>query len=35
VKSYRLTPAGTRQLAIEKRQWARIVLAVGQVLDVP
>lgn len=30
---YRLTAAGTRQLAAERRQWARIVAAVGQVLD--
>lgn len=32
-KAYRLTPAGTRQLAAEKRDWARVVTAVGQVLD--
>jgi transcriptional regulator len=32
-RRYRLTPAGRRQLAAEKRQWARIVLAVGQVLE--
>lgn len=30
---YRLTPAGRRQLAAEKRQWSRIVLAIGQVLE--
>jgi PadR family transcriptional regulator, regulatory protein PadR len=30
---YQLTTAGTRQLAAERRQWARIVAAVGQVLD--
>jgi PadR family transcriptional regulator PadR len=33
VKSYRLTAAGRRQLEKERRQWNRIVLAVGQVLD--
>jgi PadR family transcriptional regulator, regulatory protein PadR len=33
VKSYRLTAAGRRQLAEEKRQWARIALAVAQVLE--
>lgn len=33
VKSYRLTPAGRRQLSREERQWARIVLAVQQVLE--
>ena len=32
VKSYRLTAAGRRQLAEEKRQWARIALADTQVL---
>jgi transcriptional regulator len=32
-KRYRLTAAGRRQLAAERKQWARIVLAVGQVLD--
>ena len=31
--SYRLTPAGRQQLAVEKKQWARIVLAMGQVLE--
>jgi PadR family transcriptional regulator, regulatory protein PadR len=35
VKSYRLTPAGRRQLTAEKKQWARIVLAVAQVLQEP
>jgi PadR family transcriptional regulator PadR len=29
---YRLTPAGQRKLAAEKKNWARIVLAVGQIL---
>jgi DNA-binding PadR family transcriptional regulator len=33
IKAYTLTGAGRRQLATEKRQWARIVAAVGQVLD--
>lgn len=32
-KFYELTSAGRRQLTVEKRQWTRIVLAVGQVLD--
>ncbi|HYU44120.1 MAG TPA: PadR family transcriptional regulator [Vicinamibacteria bacterium] len=32
-KSYELTAAGRRQLEAEKRQWARIVGAVGQVLE--
>jgi transcriptional regulator len=30
---YRLTPAGQRQLAAEKRQWSRIVVAIEQVLE--
>jgi PadR family transcriptional regulator, regulatory protein PadR len=30
---YRLTPAGQRQLAAERKNWARIVLAVAQVLE--
>lgn len=33
VKAYQLTPAGRKQLANERRTWARIVFAVGQVLD--
>jgi len=33
VKTYTLTAAGRRQLSAEKRQWARIVAAVGQVLE--
>jgi transcriptional regulator len=33
IKSYRLTPAGRQQLALEKKQWARIVSAVGLVLE--
>jgi transcriptional regulator len=32
-KVYRLTRSGERQLAAEKRQWSRIVLAMGQVLE--
>jgi PadR family transcriptional regulator, regulatory protein PadR len=32
-KSYRLTPAGRRLLAAEKREWARVVQAIGLVLD--
>jgi transcriptional regulator len=32
VRTYRLTPEGRRQLEREKQQWARIVLAMGQVL---
>jgi len=32
VKTYRLAPAGRRQLAREKRHWDRIVFAVAQVL---
>jgi PadR family transcriptional regulator, regulatory protein PadR len=30
---YELTAAGRRQLQTERKQWARIVAAVGQVLD--
>jgi transcriptional regulator len=33
IRSYRLTPPGRQQLAAEKKQWARIVSAVGLVLD--
>ena len=32
IKTYELTAAGRRRLAVEKRQWARIALAVAQVL---
>jgi PadR family transcriptional regulator, regulatory protein PadR len=32
VKSYTLTADGRRQLTAEKKQWSRIVTAVGQVL---
>jgi transcriptional regulator len=30
---YRLTAAGQRQLAAEKKQWARVALAIGQILE--
>jgi PadR family transcriptional regulator, regulatory protein PadR len=33
VKAYRLTAAGRKQLAAEKRQWARVALAVSQILE--
>ena len=33
MKLYRLTTAGRQQLAAEKKQWARIVSAVGLVLE--
>ena len=32
-KYYRLTGAGERQLAAEKRNWAKIVVAIGQILE--
>ena len=32
-KYYRLTAAGRRRLAVERRNWARIVGAVAQVLE--
>lgn len=32
-KYYRITSAGQRKLAADKKQWARIVLAIGQVLE--
>ena len=32
-KYYRITAAGQRQLAMEKKNWARIVGAIGQVLE--
>jgi PadR family transcriptional regulator, regulatory protein PadR len=32
-KYYKLTPAGRRRLSVERKNWARIVLAVGQVLE--
>ncbi len=33
IRTYRLTAAGRRQLSAEKRQWARIVNAMTQVLE--
>ena len=33
IKSYTLTSAGRKQLTAEKKQWSRIVTAVGQVLE--
>jgi len=33
VKAYTLTALGRRQLAAEKREWARIALAMAQVLE--
>jgi len=33
VKTYRLAPAGRRQLERERRQWQRIVFAMGRVLE--
>ena len=33
VKAYTLTPHGRRQLAAEKREWARVALAMAQVLE--
>ena len=32
-RTYTLTAAGRRQLTAERKQWARIVEAVGQVID--
>lgn len=32
-KYYRLTSAGQRQLAAERKNWARVVLAIGQILE--
>lgn len=32
-KYYKITTAGLKQLAAEKKNWARVVLAVGQVLE--
>lgn len=31
-RAYTLTAAGRKQLAVERKQWARIVVAVGEVL---
>jgi transcriptional regulator len=33
IKAYELTAAGRRHLSSEKRQWARIVAAMNQVLE--
>jgi transcriptional regulator len=33
VKAYRLSAAGQRRLASERREWARIALAMAQVLE--
>jgi transcriptional regulator len=33
VRAYRLTTHGRRQLAAERRQWARVVGAMAQVLE--
>ena len=30
---YKLTSAGQKQLSTEKKNWARIVLAIGQILE--
>jgi PadR family transcriptional regulator len=32
-KYYQLMPAGRRRLIVERRNWTRIVLAIGQVLE--
>ena len=32
-KYYRLTAAGQKQLSTEKKHWARIVVAIGQILE--
>ena len=32
-KYYRITAAGQRQLATEKKNWARVVLAIGLILE--
>jgi transcriptional regulator len=32
-KYYRITSAGQRQLAAETKNWARIVLAIGRILE--
>jgi PadR family transcriptional regulator, regulatory protein PadR len=34
-RSYQLTAAGRRQLASEKKEWSRIAMAVGRMLDEP
>ena len=32
-KYYRITAAGQKQLAVEKKNWAKVVSAVGQILE--
>jgi PadR family transcriptional regulator PadR len=32
-KYYRMTQAGSRQLAAEKKKWAKVALAIGQILE--
>jgi PadR family transcriptional regulator PadR len=32
-KYYRVTPAGQRQLAAEKKNWTKIAVAIGQILE--
>ena len=32
-KYYRITAAGQRQLATEKKNWARVVMAIGLILE--
>ena len=32
-KYYRMTGAGQKQLAAEKKNWAKVVLAIGQILE--
>jgi PadR family transcriptional regulator PadR len=32
-KYYRITASGQRQLAAEKKNWARVALAIGQILE--
>jgi len=32
-KYYRITPAGVRQLSTERKNWARIVAAIGLILE--
>src|SRR6185312_5897498 len=32
-KYYRITPSGQKQLTSEKKNWARIVLAIGLILE--
>jgi DNA-binding PadR family transcriptional regulator len=33
VKAYTLTAQGRRQLAAEKREWAKVTVAMAQVLE--